>query len=53
LFLIICAVYVLTLAIAALVAARLYQPPDASLPPPGLIHPQQVPPPPDWSPPGP
>jgi len=53
LFLIICATYVLTLAIAALVATKLYQPPDVSGTPPGLTYPQQVPPPPDWPPPGP
>lgn len=50
LFLIICAVYVIALGAAALIAAKLYQPPGA---PPVLLNPQQVPPPTDRPPPGP
>ena len=50
LFLIICAVYVVALAVAALIAAKLYQPPGA---PPVLLNPQQVPGPTEWPPPGP
>ncbi|HEY5494843.1 MAG TPA: prenyltransferase/squalene oxidase repeat-containing protein [Candidatus Anoxymicrobiaceae bacterium] len=53
LFLIICAVYVAALAIAALIAAKLYQLPGTAGAPPGFLYPQQAPPPTDWPPPGP
>ena len=53
LFLIICAVYVTALAIAALIAAKLYQLPGTAGAPPGFLYPQQAPPPTDWPPPGP
>ena len=47
LFLIVCAVYVVTMAIAALIAAKLYQPAPAQ---PASVYPPQVPPPAEWPP---